>query len=197
VIAAIVLAAGSAQRFGRQKLVERMFFTPLVRRAVDTAIASGVDDTIVVTGADERVRQAVAATRARCVVNPAAASGMGTSIATGIAALAPETHAALIVLGDQPSVPPKAFRVVLEAYRREHRAVVVPVYWWHTRGHPVLFDASVFPELRALAGDRGARDIIGRDPARVLQVAVGRPAPPDIDTQGDAASILNLLHLIQ
>lgn len=196
-IAAVVLAAGSAQRFGRQKLIEPMFFKPVIRRAVEAAIASGVHDVIVVTGADKRVRHALAGARVRCVANGAAASGMGSSIAAGIAALAPGTRAALIVLGDQPSVPRTAYRAVLDAYRTRHPAIVVPVYWWKTRGHPVLFDASVFPELRALTGDRGAREVIDRDPARVLRVPIGRPAPRDIDTPDDAVSILNLLHLIQ
>ena len=196
-IAAVVLAAGSAKRFGRQKLVESFLFKPIVRWAVEAAIASGVDEAVVVTGADERVRHALVGTGARCVVNADSAAGMATSIATGIASLARGTRAALIVLGDQPSVPAKAYRAVLDAYRTRAPAIVVPVYWWGTRGHPVLFDASVFPELQALSGDRGARDVIQRDKARVVEVRIRRPAPPDVDAPDDLNSFANLLHLIQ
>jgi len=197
VIAAIVLAAGASKRFGRQKLIERYLWKPIVRRAVEAAMASGVDETIAVTGGDDRVRRAVERTGARCVTNAAWESGMASTIATGIAALAPGTQAALIVLGDQPTVSPRAYRAVLDAYRAQGAAIVVPVYWWKTRGHPVLFDASVFPELLALSGDHGAREAIQRDPTRVLEVRVRRPAPPDVDTTRDAASLMNLLHLIQ
>jgi molybdenum cofactor cytidylyltransferase len=197
VIAAIVLAAGASKRFGRQKLIERYMLKPIVRRAVDAAMASGVDETIVVTGGDDRVRRAVERTGARCVTNAAWESGMASTIAAGITALAPGTQAALIVLGDQPTVPAKGYRAVLDAYGEHGTAIVVPVYWPKVRGHPVLFDASVFPELLALSGDRGAREVIQRDPARVREVRVLRAAPPDVDTPEDVNSILNLLHLIQ
>ena len=196
-IAAVVLAAGSARRFGRQKLIESFLFKPIVRWAVEAAIASGVDETVVVSGADERVRHALDGTGARCVVNADPAAGMASSIATGITSLAPGTRAVLIVLGDQPSVPAKAYRAVLDAYRTRAPAIVVPVYWWGTRGHPVLFDASVFSELLALGGDRGARDVIQRDMARVVEVRIRRPAPPDVDSPDDVNSMLNLSHLIR
>jgi len=58
-----------------------------------------------------------------------------------------------------------------------------------TPGHPVLFDHSVFAELRALDGDRGARAVIERDPSRVAIVEVDAPPPGDVDTPEDLARL--------
>lgn len=197
-IAAVVLAAGGAKRFGRQKLLEPVYCTPVVRRAVNAAIESGVDEIVVVTGADdERVRGALEGARVRCVTNANWNAGMGVSLSAGIAALSPETRAALIVLGDQPSVAPEAYTAVLDAYRTNGSPIVVPVYRDNARGHPVLFDAAIFPELRAITGDHGARAVIERDPRRVLEVALTLSAPRDVDTPDDVVTVMNLLHLIQ
>ena len=56
-------------------------------------------------------------------------------------------------------------------------------------GNPVLFAASVFPEMLALGGDRGARALIERDPSRLAIVDIGSPMPQDIDTPEDYESL--------
>ena len=109
---------------------------------------------------------------------------MGSSIAAGIAALAPGTRGALIVLGDQPDVPAAAYAAVLGAARGSRIAIVVPVYR-HERGHPVLFTDACFAELAALDADRGARSVMDRDPSRVLEVALDLPLPRDVDGSAD------------
>jgi hypothetical protein len=60
----------------------------------------------------------------------------------------------------------------------------VPTYGG-IRGHPVLFDRSVFEELRTLSGDFGARDVTDRDPTRVAFVELYAPKPVDVDTRED------------
>jgi molybdenum cofactor cytidylyltransferase len=52
-------------------------------------------------------------------------------------------------------------------------------------GNPVLFAASVFPELLALPGDRGARAVVERDPSRLAVVDIRSSMPRDIDTPED------------
>jgi len=47
----------------------------------------------------------------------------------------------------------------------------------------------VFPELRALTGDAGARAVVAADPERVERVAVDAPMPPDVDTPEDYAKL--------
>jgi molybdenum cofactor cytidylyltransferase len=70
------------------------------------------------------------------------------------------------------------------AFRSSGRAIAVARYA-DGRGHPVLFAAALFAELRAVSGDRGAREVIARDPGRVVEVEVAGPMPPDVDTPAD------------
>jgi len=188
VIAAIVLAAGLARRMGRQKLLLELRGKPVVRWAVE-AVLPHVDDVITVTGREDApVRQALTGLAVRFAVNVTPEAGQGSSIAVGVAALEPRTRAALIVLGDQPRLPAGVVPALLTALERSGKAVVAPCYRG-TQGTPVLFSASVFPELRALSGDAGARSVIATDAARVECVAVDAPMPPDVDTPEDYARL--------
>jgi molybdenum cofactor cytidylyltransferase len=49
-----------------------------------------------------------------------------------------------------------------------------------------LFRREVFPELLALTGDEGGRQVVRKDPARVARVLLpAEAAPPDLDTPED------------
>ena len=185
-IAAIVLAAGTSSRMGRQKLTLPMADgRPLVRVAVEQVLAAGMDETVVVLGGDaESVSLALAALPVRMVVNPRYAEGQSTSLRAGVDALGPATEAAVVALGDQPLPDPGIIRSLVTAFRATGRPIAVPVYR-DGRGNPVLFAAGLFGELRAVTGDRGGRGVIARDPDRVTEVPVDAPMPADIDTPRD------------
>jgi molybdenum cofactor cytidylyltransferase len=190
VIAAIVLAAGTSTRMGRQKLTLPMpDGRPLVRVAVEQVLAAGPDDTVVVLGRDaQAVALALTPLPVRTVVNPRYAEGQSTSLHVGLDALRPDTAAVVVALGDQPLQDPGVIRRLIAAFRATARPIVVPIYR-DGRGNPVLFAAAVFGELRAVAGDRGGRGVIARDPARVAEVAVDAPMPSDIDTPEDYEAV--------
>src|SRR5439155_2780177 len=102
-IAALVLAAGTSSRMGRQKLLLPMEGgRPLIRLSVERVVAAGLDDVVVVLGRDaEAVAAALAGLPARTVVNPDYAEGQSTSLRAGLAALGPATEAVVVALGDQ------------------------------------------------------------------------------------------------
>jgi molybdenum cofactor cytidylyltransferase len=184
IVAAVVLAAGLSRRMGRRKLLLEVEGRPLVRWSVE-AIAPHVDDVVVVTGPDDTaMREALAGLDVDVAENPRPEDGQGASIAAGIAALGAEVEAAIIALGDQPTLPPDAIPLLFEAFRRTAKPIVAPVYRG-TQGTPVLFAASVFPELRALTGDAGARRVVDRDPTRVARVPIDADMPVDVDTPDD------------
>jgi molybdenum cofactor cytidylyltransferase len=188
VIAAIVLAAGFARRMGRQKLLLDLAGKPVVRWTVE-AVLPHVGDCVVVTGQDDAaVREALRGLPVRFAVNPRPQDGQGASIAVGAAALKPWTAAALVVLGDQPRTPPAVVPALLAARARSGRAIVAPSYRG-TRGTPVLFAAEVFPELRALTGDTGARAVLAAHPERVDVVDIDAAMPADVDTPEDFARL--------
>lgn len=183
--AAVVLAAGAARRYGRQKLLAPLAGRPVVRWVVECALASGVDSVVVVLGREgERVRGALEGLPVRFAPNPDYARGMSTTLRAGIRALPDEALAAVILLGDQPTVAPDAVRALLDAWRRTPFPIVLPSYGG-APGHPVLFDAVLFPELLMVRGDQGGREVVARDPARVLRVELPFSPPPDIDTPAD------------
>ena len=185
-IAVIVLAAGASTRMGRQKLTLPLADgRPLVRAAVEQVLAADLDDVVVVLGREaEAVASALRGLPIRTVVNPRYAEGQSTSLRAGLDALAQDTEAAVVALGDQPLPDPRLLHQLVEAFRASGLPIVSPLYR-DGRGNPVLFASSVFDELRRVEGDGGGRPVIARDPARVAEVAVDAPMPADIDTPED------------
>ena len=188
-ISAIVLAAGLAQRFGSSKVLARYRRKPLVRHVVDALDTPNVADIVVVVPRPKTVyAKALAPTRARIVVNEQPAAGMSSSLHVGLHELDPATEAVLVALGDQPLIDQSVVESLIHEWRRTRAAIVAPLYG-EERGHPVLFDAIVFPELHRVTGDQGARAVIECDPDRVCLVAVTLDAPRDVDTPADLTAL--------
>ncbi|MBI3028825.1 MAG: nucleotidyltransferase family protein [Candidatus Rokubacteria bacterium] len=184
-IAGIVLAAGLSRRMGRAKLLLDWGGAPVIRRAVEQVLAGGVHELVVVVGREApAVREALAGLPIRFVENPAPEAGQASSIACGVSALGPAISAALIALGDQPALPSEVIPRLLQTFHETGKAIVAPLYRG-TQGNPVLFAAAVFPELRTLTGDRGARSVVEKDPSRVAPVPFDLPMPADLDTLED------------
>ena len=188
-IAAVVLAAGLSRRMGRPKLLLELGGRPVIRHAVERVAAAGITHIVVVTGPDnEKLREALSGLDVRFAVNATPEAGQGSSVAVGIRALPPGTDAVLIALGDQPTVPASVIPSLVEALGSPGKSIAAPRYS-DGLGNPVLFAATVLPELSALAGDRGARAVVLRDPSRLALVEVAATMPKDIDTPEDYESL--------
>ncbi len=183
--AAIVLAAGLSRRMGRPKLLLELRGKPVIRHVVEGVIEAGIRRVLVVTGPEnEALARALAGLDVQIAVNPAPESGQASSVAAGVSALPAGTDAVLIALGDQPDVRADVIPALIDAIKAPGKTIAVPRYA-DGLGNPVLFAASVFAELLALSGDRGARAVIERDPSRLAVVDIGFPMPRDIDTPED------------
>ncbi len=170
---------------GRPKLLLDWGGKAVVRRSVEQVKAGGVDEVLVVLGRETQgIREALSGLPLRFVENPEPEAGQASSIACGVSALAPVVQAALIALGDQPSLPPDVIPRLLQTFRETGKPIVAPAYRG-VQGNPVLFAAAVFPELRALMGDRGARSVVEKDPSRVALVPLDLGMPADLDTLED------------
>jgi CTP:molybdopterin cytidylyltransferase MocA len=189
-VAGVLLAAGSGSRFGQPKALVMVAGQSLAVRGIALLRAGGADPVIVVTGAAEladRVDDVL------CVHNPHWPTGMGSSLATGLAAVPPGCDAAVVALADQPLVGPESVRRLIAAHQSGAR-VAVACYEGQPR-NPVLISREYWPEVVSLAaGDVGARPFLRAHPDLVSPVEcadTGRP--DDIDSPEDLARVEELL----
>ncbi|MCA3575242.1 MAG: nucleotidyltransferase family protein, partial [Aestuariivirga sp.] len=118
------------------------------------------------------IEAALAGLPVRFVHNPHFAAGLSTSLRAGVAALSPDTDAAVIALGDMPLVGPDAARRLIAAYNpAEHRSICVPVFGGE-RGNPVLWGRQHFEALKSLEGDKGARVLFDQHADDIVEVSM-------------------------
>ena len=187
-IAIVILAAGSARRFGAAKLAQPYAGRALLQHALTAACDCNPGEVVLVTGdyADELAPLA-ADYAVRVVHNVDHARGMGNSIATGIGALTRPAAAAILLPGDLPLIRAAHLAELVDAWRTTECDAVASAYAG-TRGPPVLFSAAWFAHLRALDGDRGARALL--DDSNLDTASVDCPAAAfDVDSECDLASL--------
>ena len=165
---AVVLAAGASSRFGSPK--QRLLLEPVIERVQ----AAAVDDVVVVTGAHQ------VETTAKTVHCPEWERGPGASLRCGLAALPPETEAAVVVLGDGPDLSPEAVDRVIARWR-ETRAPAVAAAYGGIRLHPLLLDRRIWPQVP----DEGARALDA-----VLVPCDDLEPPGDVDSADDVPNRL-------
>lgn len=184
-VSAVVLAAGRSQRMGTQnKLLLDLGGRSVVEHVVNTLCRCGLSEVVVVTGHQrEAVEQRLAHLSVRFTYNPDFDLGLSTSLIRGIDAVNSATDAALVCLGDMPQVDEQLIRSLVAAFDPARgREVCVPVYEGK-RGNPVLWSRALFPRLRELRGDVGAKHLIAEIPDRVAEIDVERATTLlDIDT---------------
>jgi molybdenum cofactor cytidylyltransferase len=166
-VAAIVLAAGGARRFGRPKQVLEWEGKPLVRHLAERALQADLRPVIVVTGwAREAVEAALHGLQVKLAFNPHWESGQASSVRRGIEmlrALDPQAGAAIFLLADQPGVSVLLLRSLVERHAADLPPVVAPRVG-DRRANPVLFDRQTFDDLEHLEGDQGGRALFTRYP---------------------------------
>jgi molybdenum cofactor cytidylyltransferase len=185
VISGIVLAAGSATRFGGPKQPVPYRGKPLAQHAVDALASAGLDEVVVVTGheADLVERALRLPPQGRFVRNPDHRSGQASSLAVGLGALPESSEAVVVLLADQPGVTDAEVRALVDAFARTRSRIVRIVY---TDGlGPALLSREVFAQAEHLHGDAGARELIASHPDWVHEVEVPFSAPPDVDRPED------------
>ena len=196
--AALVLAAGGSRRWGEaSKLLAPWEGEALVQGALRSAREAGLEPLLVVTGPDAPALEAALPDDAHPVPNPDWRRGRASSVAAGIreARRRDDVGAVVILLGDEPGVPPAAIRAAVAAWRDEG-AVLVRTRYRDRPGHPVLVDRSRFDDVVGVEGETGVADYLERHEADVTTLRIDAPGPGDVDTRedhrrltdGDAAS---------
>jgi molybdenum cofactor cytidylyltransferase len=190
-IAALLLAAGQSRRMGGpNKLLAEIpgsspgTGTPMVAHVARRLLASRARPVIAVLGNQaEAVDAALGKLPLERVRNPEFAAGLSTSLKRGIAALPPDLEGVIVCLGDMPLISGRHLDRLIAAFNPlEGRAIIVPTRRGK-RGNPVLWSKRFFTEMAELAGDVGAKHLIGEHAEFVAEVEMDDDAVlVDIDT---------------
>jgi molybdenum cofactor cytidylyltransferase len=186
----ILLAAGESRRMGFPKPLLRIDDETFLARAAATML-SAVERLIIVTGAHrERVEAAVPQTSWIVVVHNANwPLGQLSSIKTGLVAVSADAAGVVVHLADHPLVRPETVQGIVDKYRQTGKLIAVARHAGH-RGHPVLFDRSVFGEILEAPDDQGARVVVNADPERVVYLDVDDAGVIlDLDTPADLVKV--------
>jgi len=185
-IGSVVLAAGGSTRFGSTKQLLIHEGEPLVRRAAKAALDAGAKPVMVVLGADApMIAPEVAKLRhVRTVINTHWATGLASSLATGLRALMEISgcDAVLVTLADQPNIDATALKKLITVFDNDHR--IVASAYAGTIGVPAIFGCEYVKDLMRLEGDTGAGKWLRDHPDVVTTVEIPE-AEMDIDTEED------------
>ena len=191
-IAAVILAAGQASRFRAAagehgpatKLVAQLEGKPLARHVAEAARASRARPVIVVTGhAQEAVRAALEGLPLTFTHNAAYATGLASSLQSGLACVPADCDGALVLLGDMPLVSAEIIERLIGAFENNPSTKAVTPVRDGQRGNPVLLSRALFQAVAALSGDVGARALLAAAQGEIVEVPVeSRAVVFDVDT---------------
>ncbi|HEV3011445.1 MAG TPA: nucleotidyltransferase family protein [Burkholderiales bacterium] len=194
-IVGLLLAAGSATRFGSDKLRHELPHGVAIAVQAARHLRLEIPRVLAVVrpGATELV-SSLKAEGCEVVVCDNAAEGMGASLACAARAAAhldPPADGYLIALGDMPFVRRTTIAAVRDALAAG--AALAAPYFRARRGHPVALSKGFYRELLTLRGDEGAKQLLAANERQLVKIPVGDPGVVrDIDTPDDLAPPLRI-----
>ncbi len=181
-LSAVLLAAGRGRRMGRPKHLIEIDGEPMLARVVQALRESRAAEVVVVLQRrDSAGRSCAEELGARVACAEGEDQGRAASIRAGVR-LAPEDHALLFALADQPWLRAADFDRLIAA---AGRAGIVHASYRGERGSPVLFGARYREELLALSGKEGGRVLVARHPEDVAAVELDPERGRDVDRPAD------------
>jgi molybdenum cofactor cytidylyltransferase len=187
----VILAAGESARMGEPKQLLAYRGKTLLHHAINTALSLEGAPVVVVLGAHAaQIRAQLDDSRVLIVENSDWRDGMGGSLRAGLSALLaahPEISAVIFLLCDQPLVSTNTLSTLVATHERTGSAIVASEYGG-ALGVPALFARTFLPELLALDGADGARQIIRAHRDQTIGVPF-QDGAFDIDTPADYARL--------
>ena len=182
-LAVLLLAAGESARFGGRKQLADINGSPMICHTIKALSTIAGADLFVVLGAFQDDIAPVINAPAHIIKNDNWASGMGSSIAAGMAKI--QHHGSydgvLIALCDQVRLGRADYDKLIAAFDGQ---TIVAACHDDGFGVPAIFPARMFTALHALSGKAGARKVLNGAHHEVIGVDLPNAAQ-DIDTQDD------------
>jgi molybdenum cofactor cytidylyltransferase len=193
-IGCVIPAAGFSRRFGAaDKLTADIGGIAMIRRVCERVVASRVAVCLVAVRPEaHQVVASLLGLPISVVENPLADSGMGSSIAAGVAALDQTVTGAFVLPADMPAMTSEFLDELIARFEAEGCArIVMPETARGEQRNPVLWPRAYFPALRELAGEGGAKGLLRSLPDETVRrvTAADERIFADIDTLQDLADI--------
>ena len=208
-IAALILAAGRASRFGSLKQLAPINNKPMLQHCIDSANSALPGAVYTLLGYQpELIKSTITGTK--IIEHPQWARGIGSSIAVGVDYLSKDFDAILIMLGDQPMISGSYLKQLIDLFKEQqhqdqlqkkqpkknqsqkdhaqnHHQLVCSAYQKNL-GVPAIFGRQHFSELIKLADDYGAKQyLMDLSPAPVA-ISLGELSM-DVDYPQDLKSL--------
>ena len=208
-IAALILAAGRASRFGSLKQLAPINNKPMLQHCIDSANRAVPEAVYTLLGyRSELIKSTITGTK--IIEHPQWARGIGSSIAVGVDYLSKDFDAILIMLGDQPMISGSYLKQLIDLFKEQqhqdqlqkkqpkknqsqkdhaqnHHQLVCSAYQKNL-GVPAIFGRQHFSELIKLADDYGAKQyLMDLSPAPVA-ISLGELSM-DVDYPQDLKSL--------
>jgi molybdenum cofactor cytidylyltransferase len=191
-IGIIILAAGKSNRLGSPKQLLKYKGKGLLQHTVEVAMSLHIDPVIIITGANASlIEKELINYPAKQVFNKNWVDGMASSIQCGLAfaeQIVPDLDGILIMVCDQPFVDEVLLKRLIEKQKHKGAPVTACTYE-DIIGIPAIFHKSIFPELKRLQGDTGAKNIIRNNEDKIATIAFHK-GEIDIDTSIDYENLL-------
>ena len=175
----LLMAAGSAARFGQNKLLAELDGRPLIRYALDAIPASQFAAVTVVTQYDA-VAELAAQYGFAVLRNDRPELGISRTVRLGTEVMS-DCDGILYLPADQPLLRQETVARIADCFRL-HPDCIVGAACGDRRGSPNLFPAALFPELLALRGDRGGSAVLRAHEDRYLPMETDPRELLDCDT---------------
>jgi molybdenum cofactor cytidylyltransferase len=177
-IGAVILAAGESRRMGKPKPLLKIGDKRLIEMVLDAFDMA--DDIIVVLGhGPEHLIKVLQKLGVKWTVNQNYPKGMTSSFKEGLEKFK-KFDAVFLALCDQPMVDRDFLAKAIDAWKAGAK-IVSPVHNGK-KGHPVLFDRSLFKEILTLENGELIRDVIHRHEEDHHLIEAGEWAVTDLDT---------------
>ena len=190
-IGCVMMAAGSAVRFGENKLAQLVDGKPIIRRCLEAIPAECFDQVVVVTqfpSFSEYVKE-FSFTDIR---NTEPEKGISHTIQLGLSALPQDCDGVLFSVSDQPLLRRKSVQNLVEQWKKSPEKIAALGHEG-VRGNPCLFPARFLPELLALTDDHGGSAVIRRHTEDLILVETDPRELMDVDTPEALNEVVNAL----
>jgi len=170
---------------GFNKMLLRLDGESLLQRTVKRASAAGLAPVVVVLGHEaDRARGELANLPCQPILNADYARGINVSLQTGLAAVPEDAAAAVVILADMPFVTAPMIAALVERYREGAAPLVISDYAG-INAPPMLYDRSLFAELRAMEGEGCGKQVVKRHRNEAQVLSWPAAALADIDVPDD------------